>query len=433
MCVASSPSELTGRSRAAPGAAGAACARRAGGRSGSCGTACAARRPRAWARAPGCVTRPSSSMTLMTSSFTCGVPRRGGSLLAGSASDEPYNRATPRLSRQRRPRRPGPMKIHVRDVVSFFGRDYLVEGVVGYDVNGKRFQLARAVDGDAVLWVEPLHDDGDERLLVLQGDPRSRDGGPAAGDDPLQRRHVRAAPRPASVTVERRGHACPTAAPRRRQLWRYHAAGDLTCSSRRAGGALDRRWRVGPPGHDRDPAGTGEVRMRAAASGRCSASRPSASRTAPASASSSTAARRACRSPSRRSRRELDRRRPGQSAHHDAAARGRRGRDPLGRARRADAGHADRAWWCATRTSAAATTRRCSTKYRPSHADYTYQTKFGIRAWQGGGRASARETIGRVAAGAIARKVLALAGDVADRRVGASACRSSRRPSTRRP
>src|SRR4051794_6064418 len=45
-------------------------------------------------------------------------------------------------------------------------------------------------------------------------------------------------------------------------------------------------------------------------------------------------------------------------------------------------------------------------KYRPSHADYTYQAKFGVRAWQGGGRASARETIGRVAAGAIARKVL---------------------------
>ena len=47
------------------------------------------------------------------------------------------------------------------------------------------------------------------------------------------------------------------------------------------------------------------------------------------------------------------------------------------------------------------------TKYRPSHADYTYQAKYGIRAWQGGGRASARETIARVAAGAIARKLLA--------------------------
>lgn len=45
--------------------------------------------------------------------------------------------------------------------------------------------------------------------------------------------------------------------------------------------------------------------------------------------------------------------------------------------------------------------------YRPSHADFTYDAKFGIRNWQGGGRASARETIGRVAAAAVAKKVLA--------------------------
>ena len=43
---------------------------------------------------------------------------------------------------------------------------------------------------------------------------------------------------------------------------------------------------------------------------------------------------------------------------------------------------------------------------RPSHADYTYQLKYGIRAASGGGRSSARETIGRVAAGAIAEKYL---------------------------
>jgi len=47
-----------------------------------------------------------------------------------------------------------------------------------------------------------------------------------------------------------------------------------------------------------------------------------------------------------------------------------------------------------------------ATKFRPSHADYTYLAKFGIRNWQGGGRSSARETIGRVAAGAIAKKLL---------------------------
>ena len=44
--------------------------------------------------------------------------------------------------------------------------------------------------------------------------------------------------------------------------------------------------------------------------------------------------------------------------------------------------------------------------YRPSHADATYDAKYGVRAIAGGGRSSARETIGRVAAGAIARKIL---------------------------
>src|SRR6202000_2802936 len=47
-----------------------------------------------------------------------------------------------------------------------------------------------------------------------------------------------------------------------------------------------------------------------------------------------------------------------------------------------------------------------ATKFRPSHADYTYFAKYGVRNWQGGGRSSARETIGRVAAGAIAKKIL---------------------------
>ncbi len=51
-------------------------------------------------------------------------------------------------------------------------------------------------------------------------------------------------------------------------------------------------------------------------------------------------------------------------------------------------------------------------KFRPSHADFTYQTKFGHRDPEGGGRSSARETIGRVAAGAIAKKVLESAGSV---------------------
>lgn len=48
--------------------------------------------------------------------------------------------------------------------------------------------------------------------------------------------------------------------------------------------------------------------------------------------------------------------------------------------------------------------------YRPSHADYTYQTKYGIRDYRGGGRASARETVARVVAGSIAKQLLAQRG-----------------------
>lgn len=51
-------------------------------------------------------------------------------------------------------------------------------------------------------------------------------------------------------------------------------------------------------------------------------------------------------------------------------------------------------------------------KFRPSHADFTYQTKFGHRNHEGGGRSSARETIARVAAGAIAKKILSFDGIV---------------------
>lgn len=51
-------------------------------------------------------------------------------------------------------------------------------------------------------------------------------------------------------------------------------------------------------------------------------------------------------------------------------------------------------------------------KFRPSHADFTHQAKYGLRDHRGGGRSSARETIGRVAAGAVARKILTLAAAV---------------------
>lgn len=49
-------------------------------------------------------------------------------------------------------------------------------------------------------------------------------------------------------------------------------------------------------------------------------------------------------------------------------------------------------------------------KYRPGHADYTFDAKFGFRDYRGGGRSSARETVCRVAAGAVAKKLLAIHG-----------------------
>src|SRR5215216_2209233 len=49
-------------------------------------------------------------------------------------------------------------------------------------------------------------------------------------------------------------------------------------------------------------------------------------------------------------------------------------------------------------------------KYRPGHADYTYDVKYGLRDWRGGGRSSARETAARVAGGAVARKLLSTIG-----------------------
>jgi chorismate synthase len=49
-------------------------------------------------------------------------------------------------------------------------------------------------------------------------------------------------------------------------------------------------------------------------------------------------------------------------------------------------------------------------KYRPGHADFTFDAKYGVRDYRGGGRSSARETVCRVAAGAIAKKLLAISG-----------------------
>ena len=86
----------------------------------------------------------------------------------------------------------------------------------------------------------------------------------------------------------------------------------------------------------------------------------------------------------------------------------------------------------ATRTTTAAPYDHLRDVYRPSHADFTYDAKYGFRNWAGGGRASAREAIGQVLAAAIARKLLAR---VAELRCSVGSIRSltSTPPSTDPP
>jgi hypothetical protein len=112
-----------------------------------------------------------------------------------------------------------------RDVLSYLGRDYVVEGVVVYKLNGRAYPLARAVDGDAVLWVEPLMDDMDDRMLVLT-QVRDLD---IATPPPQSISYRQAAFLPrwsGNTTVEVVGQI-PGQAAGQREVWRYRAAGDV--------------------------------------------------------------------------------------------------------------------------------------------------------------------------------------------------------------
>lgn len=60
------------------------------------------------------------------------------------------------------------MKLNVRDIVSHQGRDFIVEGILTYKVDGRTLPLARTLDGKDVRWVEPLLDELDDRLLIFE-------------------------------------------------------------------------------------------------------------------------------------------------------------------------------------------------------------------------------------------------------------------------
>ena len=143
----------------------------------------------------------------------------------------------------------------------------------------------------------------------------------------------------------------------------------------------------------------------------CSGSRPLARATGRRSAAWSTAARRAFRLSEADIQPYLDKRRPGQSRHTTQ-------RQELDAVRILSGVFTDEATGKQVTTGTPiallidnvdARSKDYSDikdKYRPAHADYTYDVKYGIRDYRGGGRQSARETATRVAAGAIARKIV---------------------------
>jgi len=117
------------------------------------------------------------------------------------------------------------MRIQVRDVVSHAGRDYIIEGIVSYETGAESWQLARAVDGDSVLWLEPPHVETEERLLVLR---EIRDLEMSVPPPPAIAYHdltyVQRLATRATIGVEGR---VPERSSGNAMLWRYRAAGDL--------------------------------------------------------------------------------------------------------------------------------------------------------------------------------------------------------------
>jgi hypothetical protein len=112
-----------------------------------------------------------------------------------------------------------------KDVLSYLGRDHIVEGLLTYKLGGKTFRLARAVDGATVLWVEPLTDDLDDRLLLLSEVKDLQIGTPPPAS--ISYRNHTFLPRlSGSATVESTG-IVPGRSAGAVDIWRYRAAGDL--------------------------------------------------------------------------------------------------------------------------------------------------------------------------------------------------------------
>ncbi len=117
------------------------------------------------------------------------------------------------------------MKLRLRDVISHQGRDYVIDGLLTYRLGPKVLPLARATDGPGVVWIEPLLDDLDDRILVLRqvADLAVIAPPPAT----IQYKGASYVPRlSGTATVEMTGNV-PDRTPGPCDVWRYRAAGDL--------------------------------------------------------------------------------------------------------------------------------------------------------------------------------------------------------------
>jgi hypothetical protein len=117
------------------------------------------------------------------------------------------------------------MKLRLRDILSYQGKDYVVEGLLTYRLGGKVLRLARVVDGNTVRWVEPLQDDSDDRLLIFD-ETRDLDLStppPSTisyqGKSYLPKLSGQATVEIAGKVPDRLAGTC--------EVWRYRAAGDV--------------------------------------------------------------------------------------------------------------------------------------------------------------------------------------------------------------
>lgn len=112
-----------------------------------------------------------------------------------------------------------------RDVLGYLGRDYIVEGVLTYRLLGKAYPLARVVDGDVVVWVEPLMDEMDDRFLLFT-EVHDLDIATPPPQSISYRNSVFILRWSGKAAVEIVGQVTgQVAGPR--DVWRYRAAGDL--------------------------------------------------------------------------------------------------------------------------------------------------------------------------------------------------------------